>query len=109
MSELDSVFRELKAIKLCKSQYAFSRDFLGRSPSYMSHLKTTDKKPSTHVLMTLHLELYGRATHLKESDNYDDFNAKQSLISLSNKVLTWLKLGVRNVISCYDNFLYKLL
>lgn len=91
MSELDSVFRELKAVKLCKSQYAFSRDFLGKSSSYLSHLKATDKKPSTHVLMTLHLALYERATHLNEPKDYADYHAKQSLITLSNEVLSIIK------------------
>ena len=92
MSELDSVFRELKAIKLCKSQYAFSRDFLGRSPSYMSHLKATDKKPSINSLMVLHLKLYELAKHLDEPKYYADYHAKQSLISLSNEVLANIKL-----------------
>lgn len=91
MSELDSVFKELKAVKLCKSQYAFSRDFLRKSPSYLSHLKATNKKPSVCVLMTLHLALYERATQHQEPKDYDSYNAKQSLINLSNGVLARIK------------------
>lgn len=91
MSELDSVFKKLKAVKLCKSQYAFSRDYLQKSPSYLSHIKATNKSPSVCVLMTLHLALYERATHLNEPENYTDYHAKQSLISLSNEVLSEIK------------------
>ena len=91
MSELDDVFRKLKETKICKSQYAFSRDFLGRAPNYFSAIKASNKKPSTHTLMTLHLALYERATHLNEPDNYADYHAKQSLISLSNEVLSAIK------------------
>lgn len=91
MNELDSVFRELKTVKLCKSQYAFSRDFLGKSPSYMSHIKATNKEPSVESLMILHLKLYELATHSKEPNDYDSYNAKKSLITLSNRVLSKIK------------------
>ena len=91
MNELDNVFKELKAIKLCKSQYAFSRDFLGRSPSYMSHLKATKKKPSVKSLMALHLKLYELATHCKEPTDINSYKTKDSLITLSNKVLREIK------------------
>ncbi len=96
MSELDNVFEVLKKVKLCKSQHAFSRDYLGRAPNYFGALKCMNKKgrvvePSTHVMMTLHLALYERATHLNEPDNYADYHAKQSLIILSNEVLSAIK------------------
>lgn len=96
MSELDNVFEVLKKVKLCKSQHAFSRDYLGRAPNYYGALKCMRNKnkpvePSTHVLMTLHLALYERATHCKEPNDFDSYNTKQSLISLSNKVLSTIR------------------
>ena len=96
MCELDNVFEVLKKVKLCKSQHAFSRDYLGRAPNYFGALKCMRNKgsevePSTHVLMTLHLALYERAKHLDEPKDYVDYHAKQSLISLSNGVLAVIK------------------
>lgn len=96
MSELDNVFEGLKKVKLCKSQHAFSRDYLGRAPNYFGALKCMNNKgrsvePSTHTLMTLHLALYERAKHLSEPDNYADYHAKQSLITLSNEVLAQIR------------------
>ena len=91
MSELDDVFIKLKKTEICKTQYAFSRDFLGRAPNYFSAIKASNKSPSTHTLMTLHLALYERATCLNEPDNYADYHAKQSLITLSNEVLAKIK------------------
>ncbi|MCJ8293332.1 MAG: hypothetical protein MJK15_02905 [Colwellia sp.] len=91
MSELDSVFKELKVVKLCKSQYAFSRDFLGKSPSYMSHIKATNKKPSVESLMVLHLKLSELVLHSKEPTDIASYRAKDCLITLSNKVLSEIK------------------
>lgn len=91
MSDLVEVFNKLKEVDLCKSQYTFSRDFLGKSPSYMSNIKATSKKPSIESLMILHLKLYELATHCNEPTDYDSYNAKQCLITLSNKVLSEIK------------------
>jgi len=96
MSELDNVFEVLKKVKLCKSQHAFSRDYLGRAPNYFGALKCMRNKgqviePSTHVLMVLHLKLSELARCTDESENYADYHAKQSLISLSNDVLSVIK------------------
>lgn len=90
------IFEALKGAKLCKSQHAFSRDYLGRAPNYFGALKCMNNKdqtvePSTHVLMTLHLKLSELTRRTDEPKNYDDYHAKQSLITLSNAVLSEIK------------------
>jgi hypothetical protein len=96
MSELDNVFEVLKKNKLCKSQHAFSRDYLGRASNYYGALKCMKTKgnvivPSIEVLMTLHLKLSELTRHTDEPTNYGDYHAKQSLITLSNAVLSEIK------------------
>lgn len=101
MSELDNIFEILKEVKLCKSQHAFSRDYLGRAPNYFGALKCMQNKgkrtePSTHVLMTLYFALHERVTNFVEPKCYVDYHTKQSLITLSNEVLSVIKVRCSN-------------
>jgi hypothetical protein len=96
MSELDNAFRILKKEKICKSQHAFSRDYLGRAPNYYGALKCMQNKnksvkPSTHVLLVLHFKLTELARHTNEPNDFDSYHAKQSLITLSNSLLAEIK------------------
>jgi len=91
MSELDEVFETLKREDICTTQYAFSRDFLGRAPSYFAILKSNKVAPSTHVLMVLHLKLCELVKHAEEPKDMSSYQKKQSLITLSNKVLSEIK------------------
>jgi Family of unknown function (DUF6626) len=82
MDELDNVYQSLKAAKLCKSKYAFSRDYLGRAPNYYSSIKATNTKPSTHALMTL----YFRLSELSDRLNEANHPRRLQLSNLSSKV-----------------------
>lgn len=57
----------------------------------VGHLKATNKNPGVTSLMALHLKLYELATYCKEPFDIDSYKAKDSLITLSNKVLAEVK------------------
>lgn len=42
MTNLDTIFRETQGLGLCRTQEDFSVDFLGKSPSYMAYLRSSD-------------------------------------------------------------------
>lgn len=93
MEDLDDVYQTLKAAKLCKSKYAFSRDYLGRAPNYYSAIRATNTPPSTHALMTLYFKLSEQADSLSEVNQPVSALHQAQLAKLSSKVFidVWLR------------------
>lgn len=58
---INAVFEQLKNDNVCESAYQFSKEFLGRSPSYYSVLKSRKKQATTDVLFTLEYALENKA------------------------------------------------
>lgn len=86
MDELDNVFEALKAAKLCKSKYRFSREYLGRAPNYYSAIKATNTEPSTHALMTLYFMVIKRIEALNKENTTNSTNNYCKLLYSSNEV-----------------------
>ena len=57
METIDRAYATLKELGLTKSQYDFSRDWLGRCESYMSANKARGTEPSVQSLLFLDLRL----------------------------------------------------
>jgi hypothetical protein len=84
--QLQKIFEELHGIRLCKSAYDFSTDYLGKSKSYFSVLKANKVKPSIDTLAILEIALKEKASDY-ENDKYDIFTLRRKqLLSLSNTV-----------------------
>lgn len=56
---LQETYIYLNQINLVHSQYEFSREWLGKTKTYCSSLKSTGRSPSIKVLFTLKLRLEG--------------------------------------------------
>jgi len=69
---IDAVFEQLKNDSVCESAYQFSREFLGRSPSYYSVLKSRKKQATIDVLFTLEFALENKAKAYN-NNNYPFF------------------------------------
>ena len=69
---IDAVYEQLRNDSVCESAYQFSREFLGRSPSYYSVLKARKKQATTDVLFTLEYALENKAKAYS-SNNYPFF------------------------------------
>lgn len=59
MKELETIFDDLRQLGLVRSQYDFSRDWLGQSESYYSSLKARKGKPSAEALLCVYLMIDG--------------------------------------------------
>ena len=57
MGTIERAYATLKQLGLTKSQYDFSRDWLGRCESYMSANKARGTEPSVQSLLFLDLRL----------------------------------------------------
>ncbi len=60
--ELKVIFDELHKVKLCNSAYEFSTNYLGKSKSYYSMLKSKNMEPSIDALSILELVLNEKAS-----------------------------------------------
>jgi hypothetical protein len=84
--QLQKIFEELNGIRLCKSAYDFSTNYLGKSQSYYSVLKANKVKPSIDTLAILEIALKEKASDY-ENDKYEIFSLRRKqLLSLSNSV-----------------------
>lgn len=59
--QIQQIYEELKEWQLCKSGYAFSRDYLKKDRSYYSVLKAREKEPSMEAWVMLDYSLQQRA------------------------------------------------
>ena len=83
---IDEVFEQLKNDSVCESAYQFSREFLGKSPSYYSVLKARKKQATTDVLFTLEFALEKKAKEYS-SNRYPFFiRTRNHLIQLQKEV-----------------------
>jgi hypothetical protein len=64
METIERAYTTLKNLGLTKSQYDFSRDWLGRCESYMSANKARGTEPSVQSLLFLDLRLQSMRTAL---------------------------------------------
>jgi uncharacterized protein DUF6626 len=86
MNELDNVYATLKRLKLCKSGYQFSREYLGRAPNYYSVVKANGNKPSLAAMTTLYYSLIKQLALLEGSNNIIIINAKQELDNVKREL-----------------------
>lgn len=84
--ELQDIFEELNEVRLCKSAYDFSTNYLGKSKSYYSVLKANKSEPSICTLAVLETALEEQANDY-DNDKYEVFAARRNqLLSLSDRV-----------------------
>lgn len=86
MNELDSVYETLRRLKLCKSGYQFSREYLGRAPNYYSVVKANEKKPSVAAMTTLYYSLVRQSHYLEGSDSAVIVSTKRELDGVRQKL-----------------------
>ena len=105
--ELQKIFEELHGIRLCKSAYDFSKDYLGKSQSYYSVLKANKAKPSIDTLAILETALREKASDY-ENDKYEIFTLRRKqLLSLSASVSTMRNQRCIDALSKYDSEVLK--
>jgi hypothetical protein len=105
--ELQAIFEELHGIRLCKSAYDFSTNYLGKSQSYYSVLKANEVKPSIDTLAILEIALKEKASDY-ENDKYDIFTLRRKqLLSLSNAVSEIRNQRCIDALSKYDSEVLK--
>ena len=93
---IDLVFEQLRNDHVCGSAYQFSKEFLGKSPSYYSVLKARKKQPTTNVLFTLEFTLRNKA-EFYSNNNYPYFiRTRNHLLTLSSKVKDYRESKVMN-------------
>ena len=84
--QLQNIFEELHGVRLCKSAYDFSTNYLGKSKSYYSVLKASKAEPSIDSLAILELALREKASEY-ENDKYEIFTVRRNqLLSLCDRV-----------------------
>ena len=98
---IDMVFEQLRNDSVCKSAYQFSREFLGKSSSYYSVLKTRKQNPSTDVLFTLEYALENKAK-LYSRNNYPFFiRTRNHLLQMKEEVRRYRE---NKIMSDFINF-----
>lgn len=55
--QLQEIYEELKRVNLCKTGYAFSRDYMCKDRSYYSVLKAKRREPSVEAWVILGISL----------------------------------------------------
>lgn len=83
---IQEIYDVLKQERLCKSGYAFSRDYMRKGRSYYSVLKARDGKPSIEAWTMLNYALQVRAQMLASSENDMVQVAAQRLSALQQAV-----------------------
>lgn len=84
--QIQDIYEELKENNMCKSAYAFSRNYLNKDPSYMSVLKARGKEPSIEALAVLSVVLQQRSLFLSQSDSESMRLAGKKLATLHSRV-----------------------
>lgn len=103
---IDEVFEQLRNDSVCTSAYQFSREFLGRSPSYYSVLKARKKQATTDVLFTLEYALENKAKSYA-SNRYPFFiRTRNHLLEMKEAVRAYRE---NKVITSFINFKDKTL
>ena len=83
---IDVVYEQLRNDSVCESAYQFSREFLGKSSSYYSVLKSRKKQATTDVLFTLEYALENKAKAYS-SNNYPFFiRTRNHLLQMKEEV-----------------------
>lgn len=67
---LDNIYRYLNQINLVRTQYEFSRDWLGQTQSYFSSLQSSGRQPSVEVLVRLKLKLQRVLSRCQSNDRH---------------------------------------
>jgi hypothetical protein len=67
--QINDVYEELKANKLCRSGRDFSSNYLGKHKSYLSMINARDERPSIEAWAMLNYTLQSRAQVFASSDN----------------------------------------
>lgn len=98
---IDAVFEQLRSDSVCESAYQFSREFLGRSSSYYSVLKSRKKQATTDVLFTLEYALENKAKAYS-SNNYPFFiRTRNHLLQMKEAVRQYRE---NKIMSDFINF-----
>lgn len=97
MEPIEHAYRTLRELGLTKSQYDFSRDWLGRCESYMSANKARGTEPSVQSLLFLDFRLQSMRQALASTLNshYAQEGAKQ-LSEVREAV--WLRVRQRTML-----------
>jgi len=83
---IDLVYEQLRNDSVCESACQFSREFLGKSASYYSVLKSRNQQPTTDVLFTLEYALKNKA-EAYSSNRYPFFiRTRNHLLQLQTDV-----------------------
>ena len=84
--KLQNIFEELNKVYLCDNAYEFSTQYLGKSKSYYSVLKTNKLNPSISTLAVLEMALKNKASEFVD-DRFDIFAVRRKqLLKLSDTV-----------------------
>lgn len=93
---IDAVFEQLRNDSVCETACQFSKEFLGRSPSYYSVLKARKLQPTTDVLFTLEFALGNRAKDYS-SNNYPFFiRTRNHLLQMKEEVRQYRENKIMN-------------
>lgn len=84
--QIQEIYEELKEGHLCKSGYAFSRDYMSKDRSYYSVLKARGQEPSIEAWVMLNYALQQRGQLLRDSKSRVVLEAAERLNTLQAKV-----------------------
>lgn len=85
MNELTEAYEGLKRLRLCKTGYQFSQEYLGRAPNYYSVVKSGDKEPSLAVLTMLYYSLVEKSSLLAGSRDAVIIRTKSELNTIKKE------------------------